>query len=40
MGKAAAEKLISLVERPRSAIIEMVVVEGKVFKGRSVGKIG
>ena len=40
MGRTAAEKLISLVERPRSAIIEMVVVEGKVFKGRSVGKIG
>lgn len=39
LGKATAEKLINLVERPKSAIVEMVVVEGKVFEGQSVGKI-
>lgn len=39
IGRATAEKLISLVETPRSAIIEMVVVEGEVYKGQSVGKI-
>ena len=39
MGRAAAERLIGLVERPKSTFTEMVVVEGEVFKGQSVGKI-
>lgn len=39
LGALAAEKLIRLVERPRSTIIEQVVVEGEVFPGRSVKKI-
>lgn len=39
MGRAAAERLIGLVEKPKSAFIEMVVVEGEVFKGQTVGKI-
>lgn len=39
MGKVAAEKLVGLVERPKGAFVEMVVVEGEVFKGQSVGKI-
>lgn len=39
MGSAAAERLIGLVERPKSTFPEMVVVEGEVFKGQSVGKI-
>ena len=38
LGRCAAEKLISLIERPKSTIIEQVVVEGKVLEGRSVGK--
>lgn len=39
MGSAVAERLIRLIERPKSAFTEMVVVEGKLFKGQSVGKI-
>lgn len=39
IGKLAAEKLISLVERPKSTIIEQIVVEGTVFPGKSVRKI-
>ena len=39
IGKLAAEKLINLIERPKSTIIEQVVVEGKVFPGKSVKKI-
>ena len=39
MGRIAAERLIGLVEKPKSAFVEMVVVEGEVFKGQSVGKI-
>ena len=38
LGRCAAEKLISLIERPKTTMIEQVVVEGKVFEGRSVGK--
>ncbi|MCH5263746.1 MAG: LacI family DNA-binding transcriptional regulator [Lachnospiraceae bacterium] len=39
MGIAAAERLIRLIEKPRSAFTEMVVVEGELMKGQSVGKI-
>jgi LacI family transcriptional regulator len=36
LGRSAAEKLISMIEHPKAAIIERVVVEGKVLKGKSV----
>lgn len=36
LGRKAAEKLIALIENPKAAIIERVVVEGKVLKGKSV----
>jgi LacI family transcriptional regulator/LacI family purine nucleotide synthesis repressor len=38
IGRQAAEKLVSLIERPKSTLIEQVVVEGILFKGKSVGK--
>ena len=37
LGRSAAEKLIALIENPKAAIIERVVVEGKVLPGQSVG---
>lgn len=39
LGKLAAEKLISLVERPKTTIIEQIIVKGEVIPGRSVQKI-
>jgi DNA-binding LacI/PurR family transcriptional regulator len=36
LGRSAAEKLIGLIENPKAAIIERVVVEGRVIKGKSV----
>ena len=39
LGKLAAEKLISLVEKPKTTIINQTVVKGEVFAGKSVKKI-
>lgn len=39
IGRLAAEKLISLIERPKSTIIGQLVVEGTVFPGKSVKNI-
>lgn len=39
MGRLVAEKLISLIENPKTTIIEQIVVEGEVFQGKSVKKI-
>lgn len=39
LGRLAAEKLISLIERPKTTIIEQVIVEGEVFPGKSVKKL-
>lgn len=36
LGTLAAERLISLIERPKSTIIENILVEGKLFEGGSV----
>lgn len=36
LGRYAAEKLITLIENPKAAIIERVVVEGTVLPGKSV----
>lgn len=36
LGSKAAEKLIALIENPKATIIERVVVEGRVLKGKSV----
>ncbi|MBA4687328.1 MAG: LacI family DNA-binding transcriptional regulator [Candidatus Galacturonibacter soehngenii] len=40
LGRIAAEKLIHLIEKPKAAVIERVVVEGEVIKGESVKQIG
>lgn len=37
MGKKTAECLINLIEKPKTTIIERVVVDGKLLKGGSVG---
>lgn len=37
IGAAAAESLISLIERPKTTVICQVVVEGEVFEGKTVG---
>ena len=38
IGEKAGEKLIELIEKPKSAIVERVVIKGEVFKGGTVGK--
>lgn len=40
LGQKAAEKLISLIEHPKTTIIEQVVVEGELFSGESVIDLG
>lgn len=39
LGAVSGEKLISLIERPKTTLIEQVVVGGEVYVGRTVGKI-
>ena len=39
LGQSAAEKLINLIERPRTTIIEQIIVEGEVYPGGSVGEV-
>lgn len=39
IGRVAAEKLISLIEKPRSTLIESVVVDGTLNVGETVAKI-
>lgn len=39
IGVKAGEKLIELIEKPKSAIVERVVIKGEVYKGASVGRI-
>ena len=39
IGRVAAENLINLIERPKSSLIEHVVVEGNLIRGRSVRKM-
>lgn len=36
LGRLAAEKLINIIEQPKTAIMEQVVVEGVVYPGKSV----
>ncbi len=40
IGRMAAEKLISLIENPKTTLIDKFTVEGVLFKGASVKKIG
>ena len=39
IGRVAAENLINLIEKPKSSLIEHVVVEGSLIRGRSVRKM-
>lgn len=39
IGIQAGEKIISLIEKPKSTIIEQVIISGKVYKGETVGRI-
>ena len=39
IGARAATSLIGLIERPKTTVMEQIVVEGKVFEGRSVAKL-
>lgn len=37
MGVKAGEKLLELIEKPKSTIVEQVIISGYVYKGSSVG---
>ncbi len=39
IGQAAAQKLIDLIERPKTTLVERVVVEGVLYKGDTVKQI-
>ncbi len=39
-GSFAAQKLIGQIERPKTSVPEIIVVEGEVYEGGSVGNIG
>lgn len=39
LGRLAAQKLVSLIERPKTTLIEQVIVKGEVFPGKSVKRL-
>lgn len=39
IGKVAAEKLIRLIEYPKTTLIEKIVIPGRVLEGKSVGRL-
>lgn len=39
IGKSAAEKLISLIEKPRTTVIDQVVIDAKLCPGETIKKI-
>ncbi len=39
IGKIAAERLIRLIEYPKTTLIEKIVIPGRVLEGKSVGQI-
>ncbi|MCI9314985.1 MAG: LacI family transcriptional regulator [Lachnospiraceae bacterium] len=39
LGRQAAEKVISLIEHPKTTLIEQIVVEGEVYVGGSVAEL-
>ena len=39
LGKLAAEKLIGLIERPKTTVVEQIIVDGTVFEGGSVRQL-
>ena len=40
IGRIAADQLISLIERPRTTVIEHILVPGRLVEGESVLRIG
>lgn len=40
LGRLVGEKLLSLIEHPKTTLVETLVVEGHVFEGKSVADIG
>lgn len=38
IGASAAEKLIELIEKPKTALAEQIVIGGRVYPGRTVGR--
>lgn len=39
LGRQVGEKLLSLIEHPKTTLIETIVVEGHVFEGNSVTNV-
>ena len=39
IGKEAADRLISTIKKPKTALVERAVVEGILLEGESVGRI-
>lgn len=39
LGKVAARKLIDFIERPRTTLIEQIIISGEVYSGKTVGRI-
>ena len=39
LGRYAAEKLIGLIEKPKTTLIEQVIVQGELLEGATVGRI-
>ena len=39
IGAKAAGSLINLIERPKTTVMEQIIVEGRVFEGKSVAKL-
>ena len=39
IGKKAAESLISLIEHPKTTLVQQILVQGEVFEGKSVRSI-
>ena len=40
IGIQAGEKIISLIEKPKSTVIEQIIISGELYKGETVGRIG
>ena len=39
IGMQAGEKIISLIEKPKSTVIEQIIISGELYKGETVGRI-
>lgn len=40
LGRKAAEKVISLIEHPKTTLVEQIIVDGTVYEGGSVAHLG